>query len=181
MAIYHTEFFPFQYNTNKMIEIKQFTNIDELYKHQDVLTGNILVDAVVEQLRTTCVREGQIIAERLDVDNRMLSKAMEKFVGLSLHELIVQWRVRQAVDLLDNPALSLEDICQRTGYQALKSLSSAMMKYFGTTPTIYREGTITVNGGYTMNMNRSLLREAQANAQLLHQREWRFPSAIENS
>lgn len=164
-----------------MIEIKQITNIDELYKHQDVLTGNILVDAVVEQLRTTNVHEGQILAERLNVDHRMLSKAMEKFVGLSLRELIVQWRVRQTVDLLDNPELSLEDIAQRTGYQALRSLSSAMMKYFGTTPVIYREGTININGGYKMNINRSLLRDAQANAQLLHQREWRFPSAADNS
>lgn len=160
-----------------MIEIKQIATVEQLYARRKELTGNVLVDAVVEYLRVMPDHEPIIMAKTLGVDRRMLSKAMEIFVGVPLKEMIWQWRVHQAVDLLDNKALSIEEVSHCTGYGTVKSLSAAMMKYFGTTPTIYRTGTINGNGSYEMNINRQLLRKAQENARKLHARTW---SAVAN-
>lgn len=155
-----------------MIEIKQIATLEQLYARRKELTGNVLVDAVVEYLTLMRGHEPNTLADMLGVDRRMLSKAMETFVGVTLKEMILQWRVHQAVDLLDDEALTIEEVAHRTGYGTVKSLSAAMMKYFGTTPTIYRTGSINGNGSYEMNINRQLLQKAQENAQKLHARTW---------
>lgn len=155
-----------------MIEIKQIATLEQLYARRKELTGNVLVDAVVECLTMMSVHEANSVAQMLGVDRRMLSKAMETFVGVTLKEMIWQWRVHQAVDLLDDETLTIEDVAHRTGYGTIKSLSAAMMKYFGTTPSIYRTGTINGNGSYEMNINRQLLQKAQENAQKLRARTW---------
>ena len=156
-----------------MIEIKQITTFDALYKSQGALTGNVLVDAVVDAIRHSRLHDAQELALMLGVDSRFLNKAMEVFVGLPLREMIHQWRVRQAVALLDDESLSYEEVARRIGYGCERSMISAFKKYFGTTPTIYREGTINQNGAYPMNADKSKLKKAQENAEALHQRDWK--------
>ena len=162
-----------------MIKLQQITTFDQLYKTHGAQTGNILVDAVVEGIIHSRIHETRELALLLDADDRMLSKAMELFVGIPLKEMILQWRARQVIDLLDDPSLSFEEVAHRVGFRSEHGMIAAIRKYFGTTPTIYRNGTINQNGSYPMNIDKSKLKQAQDNAKALHQRDWGTTSTAE--
>ena len=92
-------------------EIKTVSTVEELYKSNGAPTGEIIVDAVVDNVKRTTTHSSADIALLLKVKNlAWLSGAMQLLVGLPLQEFIFRWRLMQAIDLLDNPELSVAEV-----------------------------------------------------------------------
>lgn len=131
--------------------LKQITNIHQLYLNQGTSSGNCIVDEVVNYLRHSSSHSAHEAADSLGVGQRWLSESMQLFVGLKLQQFIVQWRVLQAFDLLDDMALSFDEVAHRTGFAAHKDLRLAMQRLYQTTPFVYRHERIYRNALYDCN------------------------------
>lgn len=154
-----------------MMEIKQITTVDELYQNQGAKTGQIVVDAVVDYIRRVTSHSADDAAHFLNVNRRWLSESLLIFVGVSLHDFIKQWRLKQAVDLLDDETLSLHEVALRCGYKETKSLIQAFRHLYGTTPLTYRTGHVRRNSLYHVNNDVECRKKAEENARQLKQRK----------
>lgn len=134
-----------------MIEIKQIATVEELYRAKGARTGNIFVDGVVEFLQHVPSCEASDCAKYLKVDQRTLTSVIRIFLGKSLKEVILQWRLMQTIDLLDDPQIPFESIALRCGYRSVKQLEASMKKYYGTTMETYRSGKVRRNSNYDIN------------------------------
>ena len=140
--------------TNKMIEeIKTVSTVEELYKSNGAPTGEIIVDAVVDNVKRSTTHSSADIALLLKVKLVWLSGAMQLLVGLPLQEFIFRWRLMQAIDLLDNPELSVAEVAKRTGFRSENYLISVFRRRLGITPYAYRNGTVLRNGRYPFNQS----------------------------
>ena len=154
-----------------MKKITQVTTVDQLYKSQDQETGNIIVDALVYYLRHSKSHKAADAALFLDVEQRWLNDSVRIFVGTTLQRLIQEWRLRTALDLLDNQELSLLEVAQRCGYRQDRQFSDAFMNRFGVTPLAYRTGSQPNNGRYDSNQSAQAQREFQAKIEALRRRD----------
>ena len=136
-----------------MVEIKNVSTVEELYKSNGAPTGEMIVDAVVYYVRRTTTHSSADIALLLNVKRVWLSGAMQLLVGLPLQEFIFRWRLMQAIDQLDNPDLSVAEVAQRTGFRSENYLISVFRRRLGITPYAYRNGTVRHNGRYPFNQS----------------------------
>ncbi len=106
----------------------------------------------------------------LNDDQRYLNETMKLFVGVSLKEFIMQWRMRQAIDLLDDESLTVEQVARRCGFRREKDLIAALHTRYGTTPYAYRNGSVIRNGNYRFNQESHQRKQIIENAEKLHSR-----------
>ncbi|MDF2485145.1 MAG: two component transcriptional regulator, AraC family [Herbinix sp.] len=59
--------------------------------------------------------------------------------GEGFTEYLIQKRMELAGELLQNPTNKIQDVAQSTGYSSQRYFSSCFKKYYGCTPTEYRE------------------------------------------
>lgn len=59
--------------------------------------------------------------------------------GEGFTEYLIQKRMEKAGELLQNPTNKIQDVAQSTGYSSQRYFSSCFKKYYGCTPTEYRE------------------------------------------
>lgn len=154
-----------------MIEIKQIATVEELYQKQGARTGEVIVDAVVEMLkegpRTNAAKD---YAQRLGLELRVLNAVMEKLVGVRLKEMIMQWRMLQALDLLDNPELSYDQVAQQCGFSTAKELGKEFARRQHTTIGVYRSNKLRLNTNYNINQRAETRRKVCENATKLRNR-----------
>jgi len=153
-----------------MIFIKQITTVEELWNTQGAPTGQIAVDAIVDYVKRVKTHSAQGVAFYLNVDQRFLNETMKLFVGVSLKEFIMQWRMHQAIDLLDDESLSYEQVARRCGFRRVKNLIAAIHTRFGTTPYAYRNGSVLRNGNYRFNQETHERKSIIENAEKLRSR-----------
>ncbi len=131
--------------------IQPITTVEELYKSHGAPTGEIIVDAVVEYVKNMRDRSVTNVAEYFGQDSVILSGAIKMLVGVTLQEFIIQWRVLQALDLLDDPSLSVAEIARRTGFKCEKNFVQTLRRRVGVTPYAYRNDKVPRNGTYSFN------------------------------
>ncbi len=137
----------------RMKEIKRITSVEELYKSKGAPTGQIPVDAVVDYVKRVKSHSAEEVALFLGQKRVWISGALQMLVGLPLQEFIIRWRVLQALDLLDDPELSVAEVASRTGFRSENYLISVFRRRLGTTPYAYRKGTVLRNSNYSFNQN----------------------------
>lgn len=76
-------------------------------------------------------------ADRLSMSSRTLKRRLLQH-GLRYSQLLDEARRRDSIRLLDNPALSIEQIALRVGYSDPANFTRAFRKWTGTSPTGYR-------------------------------------------
>ena len=153
-----------------MIFIKQITTVEELWNTAGAPTGQIAVDAVVDYVKRVNTHSAQQVAFYLNADQRFLNETMKLFVGVSLKEFIMQWRMRQAIDLLDDENLSVEEVARRCGFKLEKNLIAAFRARYGTTPYAYRNGSVFRNSNYRFNREAHQRKRIIENAEKLRSR-----------
>ena len=153
-----------------MIFIKQITTVDELWQTKGAPTGQTAVDAVVDYVKRVKSHSAQEVALFLNVDQRYLNETMKLFVGVTLKEFIMQWRMRQAIDLLDDESLTVEQVARRCGFRREKDLIAALHTRYGTTPYAYRNGSVIRNSNYRFNQESHQRKQIIENAEKLHSR-----------
>lgn len=136
---------------NKNIVMKHIVeSVEELYKKEEP-TGEAIIDEVVSQLRRTKTQRAADIALLMDVRRRDLSIAIELLTGIPLNDIVLEWRMLQAKDLLDDMSLSIGDVADRCGFRHSKNLIIAFRRRWGTTPQAYRTGSLSRNRNYMAN------------------------------
>ncbi len=84
-----------------MIELKQFTNVEELYNRRREPTGELIIDAVIEALRFTKTTRSDDIALFIGVSAYALRSAVQMLTGITLKDFVLRWRLLQAKELWD--------------------------------------------------------------------------------
>ena len=125
-------------------------SVEEMY-HARQPTGEIIIDAVTDAIRKTTTQRSGDIALLLDADHRQLNDAFKLLTGINLSTLIVEWRMLQARDLLDDRSLTVKQVAHRCGFRQQKNLILAFRRRWGTTPQAYRTGRLLRNSNYVVN------------------------------
>ena len=125
-------------------------SVEELYNSTKPF-GEIIIDAVVEAIRKTSTQRSGDIALLLDADHRMLNDAFKLLTGMNLSTLVVEWRMLQARDLLDDRSLTVQEVAHRCGFRQQKNLILAFRRRWGTTPQAFRTGRLLRNSNYVVN------------------------------
>ncbi len=141
-------------------------NIEELYRAKEP-TGELIIDEVVEAVRKTMTQKASDIALLLDVDRRSLSIAFELLTGITLDAMLLEWRMLQARDLLNDKNLSISEVANRCGFKRPKNLIIAFRHRWGTTPNAYRTGKLNRNSNYVVNKDYHSRKNALLNAERL--------------
>lgn len=102
-----------------MNKIQQFTSVEELYSRKGKPTGELIIDAVIDTLRSTKTHRSEDVALLLYVDPRALTFAVEMLTGMKLNDFILQWRILQAKEVWDK---------RQAKYEAHKALVEAKKK-----------------------------------------------------
>ena len=92
-----------------MINLQQFTSVEELYNRKGEPTGELIIDAVVEAIRNTHTHRSEDIAILLNVKPRALAFAVQMLTGMRLQDIILHWRVIQAKEMWDNKYAGFKD------------------------------------------------------------------------
>ena len=87
-------------------------SVEEMY-HAREPTGEVIVDAVIDAVRKTRTQRSSDIALLLDVEHRQLNDAFKMLTGMNLSTMIIEWRMMQAKDLLDDKSLSVTEVAHR--------------------------------------------------------------------
>ncbi len=116
-----------------------------------VPTGEAIIDEVVNLLRRTKTKSAADIALHMEVLLRDLSIAIKMLTGIPLNDMVLEWRMLQAKDLLDDKSLSLRVVADRCGFRRNKNLIIAFRRRWGTTPQAYRTGRLRRNCNYVVN------------------------------
>ena len=141
-----------------MNKLKRFTSVEELYNRKGEPTGEIIIDEVINAIRTTKTHKSEDIALLLDVDQRALWFAVQLLTGMRLNDIILHWRVLQAKEKWNaNLALyqddkeryrskvstvSLNEIASRYGWKSFRSLQRTARRFgivFETLPYAVRK------------------------------------------
>lgn len=80
----------------------------------------------------------ETVAARLFMSSRTLKRRLQQH-GLSFQQLLDDVRRRDAIRLLENPGLTLEQISHRLGYADPANFTRAFRKWTGQPPSRYRE------------------------------------------
>ena len=117
-------------------------SIEELYKAREP-TGHVIVDAVVNVLRQTRVIRVTDMALLLEADLRELQCSWHLMTGTHLQDVIAQWRLYQAQELIRTRLVEwgeeackgvcanrlLTDVARRCGWRSQRVMSKVFERY----------------------------------------------------
>lgn len=102
---------------------------------ENTYTSSRLVNAVANILCNSDTRETQVIADRLQLDKRRLSYAIEMETGMSLKELVIQYRLAKIKEYMSQHAdETLTKIAEQCGFSSLHAFWRFFQTYTGETP-----------------------------------------------
>ena len=84
----------------------------------------------------------QEVADALKMSPSYLSRQLREGTGLSFIDYLTQVRIKQAVQLLQDPTLKIYEVAERVGYNGQHYFSIAFKKVLGVSPNEYRKGGI---------------------------------------
>ncbi len=118
------------------------TNMPIFSQSRNLPTGEPIVDAVIDLLRTTSITQVKDISAILGIERRGLGALWRVLTGSTLQDTIATWRRRQALELLeqagyrweddakrcDIPRSLLQDVAQQCGWRNAKVLKHALRR-----------------------------------------------------
>lgn len=79
------------------------------------------------------------LASLIGLNEQYFCRFFKKAIGMSPVEYINEYRIRQAIRLLENTDKSVTEICLDCGYNNMGNFLKEFRKYIGTTPLQYRK------------------------------------------
>ena len=83
------------------------------------------------------------IASFIGLNEQYFCRFFKKAIGLSPVEFLNEYRIRQAMRLLKESAVSVTDVCLECGYNNMGNFLREFRRYTGTTPLQYRKSSQT--------------------------------------
>ena len=113
------------------------TSVEELYDRKDGI-GEVLLDEMAECLRKTRIIAVADLAALMDVDAHQLNQAVRLLTGMTTRDVINQWRLLQAQELLrqgaageakDERIRRLNAAARRCGWRSYRVLLKVAHRY----------------------------------------------------
>ena len=79
------------------------------------------------------------IANACGLNRSYLTRLFKEATGLSIQEYLMQYRMKSAMKLMEDPALSIQYISFAVGYNDVFTFSKAFKKHVGQSPSEYRK------------------------------------------
>jgi len=107
---------------------------------EQVDEDGVLVCAAQQELRSYLSTTPRLadIANKLNVNERKISRAFRKTLDMTPFEYLRQERMQEACRLLIQTSLSIVVISQKVGFSSAANFSTAFREYTGMAPTDYR-------------------------------------------
>lgn len=83
--------------------------------------------------------DNHTIADRLHFHPVYCNRIFKNGVGQSIHQFLLQYRLRAAMDLLDTTDASIQDVAERVGFPDAAYFSRCFKKKVGQTPSEYQK------------------------------------------
>lgn len=80
----------------------------------------------------------EILAEKVHLSTRQLNRVLRQLYGMSFRQLVIDFRMSQAVQLLSTTELSIADIAYKVGYTSVSGFYEAFQKHYGIAPGSYK-------------------------------------------
>lgn len=106
----------------------------------DTKTGDKILDAVIEVIRSSHTLLVNDVAKELGVNRTDLSGAIRLLTGVSLVDMIHEWRLLQAMKLIKETDLDFLSIANTCGFTKAEHLSEALEREHHVTPYELRHG-----------------------------------------
>ncbi len=82
------------------------------------------------------------ISRRFSFHPVYINRLMVKYTGTSLHQYLMNYRIRRALHLLHTTSKTITEISQETGFETMNYFSSVFKKTFGLSPSKYLQNNI---------------------------------------
>jgi two-component system, response regulator YesN len=82
-------------------------------------------------------------AEHVGLSPYYFSKLFKDRFGITFIDYITEIRIKRAKELMENPDVSVKEVCYTVGYKDPNYFSRVFKKYTGLTPSEYRKGKET--------------------------------------
>ena len=80
-----------------------------------------------------------IFEEKYFFSIEYLTKLFRSKYGFTMYDYLLSLRMKRAIELLENDSYKIQDISDRLGYSDNHYFSKAFKKYYGFTPTEFRQ------------------------------------------
>jgi two-component system response regulator YesN len=82
----------------------------------------------------------QEVADNVHVSPTYLSKQLKKELGTSFIDYLTEVRIRNAIQIMNDPSAKVYEIAERVGYSSQHYFSNAFKKVTGMPPLMYKKG-----------------------------------------
>ena len=121
-------------------------SVESLYTlSRDQPIGIPILADVVYFLKRSPGLSGKELAKILNVKRSALSSAVHLLTGDTLNDLLRQWKLLKAMDLLSNTRLPYLDVAHLCGFKTVNGLSKFMERNHKCTAREYRENRVHGN------------------------------------
>lgn len=80
----------------------------------------------------------EMMAERLAIDIQQLSKEVNQYFKVNFPELINQYRIKEAKELLKDSSFTVKEVYFKVGFNSRSAFNNAFKKFTGSTPTEWK-------------------------------------------
>jgi len=129
---------------NNAREIEPFA----LFHDTKEFNTDIYTVRIIERYFRNCSHENETptidgLANCIYTSVRSTQRILKEIYGKSFSDLLTEYRLEKALELMKKSELSITDIAMQSGYNQYKTFYMAFTKHYGISPTRYRENLIT--------------------------------------
>lgn len=81
----------------------------------------------------------KLLSDRFGLVGSIISKTFKDYTGITFSDYLLDLRIKKAIELLENPEISLTIITEAVGYTNYLTFKRAFMRHQGISPREYRE------------------------------------------
>lgn len=106
--------------------------------------GDYIIDTITDYIEKHYSEEIylDLLANKIGITSNYISTYFKEKVGTNFNYYLNNFRIKKAIELLNNPSFKVKDISEKVGYSSVNNFIRIFKKYTGKTPDEYRKDSI---------------------------------------